>query len=331
MPELPRIRIGFPKLTKPNASDAGSTAANTGSTGKPASAKPPANLPTIEPRWRTALSYSFERDAHDQGYSLTDMPKGWPGSGNGVAKAPRRIESVPRQMGEDLIEDVTPRRKTELGHYLAEFGPREVQTHLSVKPIQTRKPSAGEQLVMEDFAASVNQSTRLSHGKRGPLHGEFIATYTRKTDPDTGALTVERTSFQFKAADSIDVPDTQVKPDYIIHSHPCDPKDPKAASVFDPLGSNYPSGQDRLMARRGTDIPEGSGNPHTELLMHGTEFFHTHGHDLHFSRLDPGAQAVVTHADPDGRDARAENLFTHSHPTPDEVFRKPARPRNPES
>lgn len=247
--------------------------------------------------WHTAKAYSYKADVFPDGHSMLDHPQGLK-SYHGAERRPKQIESVPRERGEDHADgpgNGVLRRKLELKHYLSEFGPGAVQQQLSFLPYLVRRPSDGELHVMQDFAQSVHQYSRLSQGKRGPKSGEFIGTYSRITDKDTGATRIERTNFKYSPGHAIDVPQQGAPHDYVIHSHPYDPKVPLAAGITDPLGGAYPSGQDRLMAR--TTGKSGQPPP-KEMMMHGGRTFHTHRHDLHFSMLDPTAAGTMHMADP---------------------------------
>ena len=251
----------------------------------------------INVRWHTAKAYSYKADVFPDAHSMLDHPQGLK-SYHGAERKPKRIESVPRESGDDHADgsgDGVLRRKEELKHYLSEFGPGAVQQQLSFLPSLVRRPSVGELFVMQDFAKSVHQYSRLSQGKRGPKTGEFIGTYANVTDKDTGAKRIERTNFKYNPGPAIDVPQQGAPHDYVIHSHPYDPKVPLAAGIRDPLGGAYPSGQDRLMART---TGKGGQPPPKELMMHGGQTFHTHGHDLHFSLLDPTAAGTLHLADP---------------------------------
>lgn len=251
----------------------------------------------IEVKWRTARAYSYKADEFPDGHTLLDHPQGMKAY-HGPERRPKRVASVPREDGVDRADPAGEgvlRRKEELKHYLAEFGPGRVQAHLSYLPSLARRPSEGELHVMQDFAQSVHQYARMSRGQRGPKTGEFIGTYSKVTDRDSGETRIERTNFKYSPGHSIDVPQQGAPHDYVIHSHPYDPKTPLAARVTDPLGGAYPSGQDRLMAR--TQGKSGQP-PAKELMMHGGQTFHTHGHDLHFSLLDPAAAATLRLADP---------------------------------
>lgn len=250
----------------------------------------------IEVKWNTGRIFSYKADEFPDGHTLGDHPKGVKPY-HGEERRPKRMERVAREgNGEhaDPAGERVLRRKLELKHYLAEFGPGVVQRELSFLPALVRPPSAGELYVMQDFAQSVHQYTRMSQGKKGPKTGEFIATYRNVTDPASGAKSIERTNFRYNPGHSIDVPLDGAPHDYVIHSHPYDPKAPLAAGLSDPLGGAYPSGQDRLMART---IGKSGLPPPTELMMHGGQIFHTHAHDLHFSLLDPAAGEVIHLAD----------------------------------
>jgi hypothetical protein len=251
---------------------------------------------SIEVQWRTARAYSYEADENPDGPSLTRHPKGMKPR-HKPEERPRRIESVAREMGgchADEAGEGVLRRKDELKHYLAEFGPAAVQNRLSVLPSLSRRPSDGELHVMRDFAQAVLQSTRLSRGRKGPRQGEFIATYSRKADKDTGETKIKRANFAFNPAHSIEVPGAGGPHDYVIHSHPYDPNAPLAAAWHEPLGGAYPSGQDRFMACK---VGHGGQPPPKELMMHGGQVFHIHRDDLHFSLLDPAAGETLHLAD----------------------------------
>lgn len=303
MPALPPFSAGAsgsraPKPAATPASAPGASESGAAASATKAAKEAPVTVggKPIEVRWRTARAYSYQADEHPAGHSLLDHPQGMK-SYHGIERRPKRIESVAREMGGDHADgpgDGVLRRKDELKHYLSEFGATAVQARLTYLPVQSRRPSDEELHVMQDFAKSVHQYSRLSQGKRGPRHGEFIATYARVTDKDTGASTLERTNFRYNAAHSIDVPDKGAPHDYVIHSHPYDPKHPMSAGVTDPLGGAYPSGQDRLMARM---IGKGGQAPAREMLMHGGQVYHTHGDDLHFSLLDPAAGETLHLAD----------------------------------
>ena len=146
---------------------------------------------------------------------------------------------------------------TELHHFITEVGPGETQGRLSCKPVLSRQPSPPERQVMDDFMQAMEQAGRESKGKQGPRHGEFIATYSTSNNIETGAIEVDRTSFALNPANTIPVPDTGVRPDFVIHSHPYDPAQPKKAGRTEHLGGSFPSGADRhlAMARSETGIP----------------------------------------------------------------------------
>lgn len=269
----------------------------------------------IEVKWSTGRAYSYRADDFPDRHSMLDHPQGWKPY-HGLTTRPARRESVRRETATDSADasgEGVLQRKYELKHYLAEFGAAAVQAQLSCLPRMSRRPTGEELFVMQDFSKAVHQYTRLSQGKRGPSHGEFIATYFRHTDADSGEVELRRSNFKYNAAHSIDVPQKGAPHDFVIHSHPYDPKHPLAAGVSEPLGGAYPSGQDRLMART---AGKGGRTAAVELMMHGGQVFHIHADDLHFSLLDPAAGTTLHLADKRNGPGWDQDLFLTPHPTP---------------
>lgn len=273
---MPRI----PGFRNPNPAGSGSAGRSPGQ-GKPKAPAKPVTPADVDVKWRTAFRYSL--DASRGGPSLVDFPKGWVG---GVSlQSPGRLEKAARHSESEPLAGHDLARRSGLGYYLDEFGGEAVQARLSCEPTGRRRPSEGEALVSKDFDETIRRAVRLSQGRIHPTEGEFVATYSRARDLETGQLTVDQTSFHFAKGDSIEVLPTAIRPDYIIHSHPYDPKDPSGYAGGN-LGIDYPSGMDLRAAR---EMDRGDGKPAKELLKHGNALFHVHGHDLGFTRLDPKA------------------------------------------
>lgn len=279
----------------------------------------PSTMKPIDVRWRTGVKYSYlagDRAAGDKRPTLDTHPKGWPPPAGTSQEQrweqrPDRVESAPRHTeAEPLVEpDPKPTKKPEIAHYLNEFGPSAVQASLANEPKLKRKPSRGEEAVVKDFRKAIDQTLRLSQGKRHPLRGEFLGMYSRSTDIETGATQYDRRVFKFSPGNSVEVPEIHPRPDYVIHSHPFDPKDP-AGHAGTELGVNYPSGTDRLRAAEavrdaGFQAP-GGPKPTKEMMMHGNQAFVIHGHDLDYTELDlpaPPKPATKTPAAPGGAPA----------------------------
>ena len=273
----------------------------------PAEPKP---APKIEVKFDTGRNYSYRADQADPKRSLSTDPKGW--NLQTDDGRPASASRVPRQGADNDISHRINREKTPLSHLIMEVGPGHVQGQLSYKPVLTRPPTRLEKQVMDDFGRQIEEYTRKSKGKPGTLHGEFIATYSKARDLETGAISVDRTAFDFKAADTIPVPESGVRPDYVIHSHPYDPKDPGKASPFEPLGGRFPSGADRHLARASEDgVP-----PPKQMFMHGGRYFLIHEGDLHFTLLNPNAKAEKWAAHPSQGPGWDKDLFLTPHPTP---------------
>lgn len=257
----------------------------------------------IDVKWRTGVKYSYlagGREVGDTRPTLHTHPKGWPPP-VGASQAqrweqrPDRLESAPRRTeAEPLAEPglqpgAKPEAKPELSHYLHEFGPAAVQASLANQPKLRRKASVGEASVVKDFREAIDQTLKLSQGKRHPLRGEFLGLYSKSTDIETGAAQYDRRVFKFSPGNSVEVPEIHPRPDYVIHSHPFDPKDP-AGHAGTGLGVNYPSGTDRLRAAEavrdaGFQAP-GGPKPTKEMMMHGNQAFVIHGHDMDYTELD---------------------------------------------
>lgn len=273
---------------------------------------PPVELrprPKIEVQWETARHYSYQAQSEVATKSLATHPKGWDLANDGY---PVTRQRVPRREGEGDIKLKPDRDKTPLSHLIMEVGPGEVQEQLSYKPMLARPPSDLELRVMRDFGQAVTDAARDSKGRQDPRRGEFVATYSKCTDIETGKPDVVRTAFAYRNGAEIPVPETEAIPDYIIHSHPYDPRDPQAYAPEERLGGDFPSGTDRHLAQ---DKNDGKPNP-KQLMMHGGRTFYIHAGDLHFSLLDPAAPDRRLLADPRKGPGWDRDLYIVDHPTP---------------
>ena len=276
----------------------------------PAPSAKPIPKPVIEVKWDTARRYSYQAQEENSSVSLSNRPKGWDLTQPG-ADVPPHVRSVKRQGDDGDIETKFDKERTPLSHLIMEVGPGEVQGRLSYKPLLVRPPSDLERQVMEDFSAAMREATQATQGRQNPRLGEFIATYSKATDIETGKLDAVRTAFSFRDGATIPVPSTGSRPDFVIHSHPYDPADPGKHLPGEPLGGDFPSGADRHLAI-GQNVPV----PPVQMMMHGGRAFLIHEGDLHFSLLDPAATGRKFFADPNGGHAWDQTLFLTPHPTP---------------
>lgn len=282
----------------------------------PADPKAP---PKIEVKWDSARTYSYRADLKPESeQSLYGHPKGWNLEPDDKARPATAGKVERRDAGKDITLDIN-RDKTPLSHLIMEVGPGVVQGQLSHKPVLTRPPTRLEKQVMDDFGAAIGEFTRKSDNKPGTMHGEFIATYSKSKDLETGAVNLDRIAFDFRAANSIPVPETAIRPDYVIHSHPYDPKHPFKAGPTEELGGNFPSGADRHLARASED----GRPPPKQMLMHGGKYYLIHEGDLHFTLLDPKAKGDTWAAHPRQGDGWDKDLFLLPHPTPPPQGRAP--------